>query len=174
MNILTLESVVLVALACVCVRRRNARQREPFAWIYYVFFLSGIPALVYQIVWERALFTIYGVNIESVTVVVSTFMLGLGIGSLAGGYLSRIRRLPLLVLFGGAEIGSAIYGASSLTLIRAAAIHTAGVSLGATALISFALLLIPTMLMGSTLPFLANTACDFPTTWADRWACSIL
>ncbi|HVN29684.1 MAG TPA: hypothetical protein VMT64_14400, partial [Candidatus Binataceae bacterium] len=96
MNIFTVEAVLLFAIACFCISRRNARSRESFVWVYYVFFFSGIPALSYQIVWERALFTVYGVNVESVTVVVSTFMLGLGLGSLAGGYLSRIRGLPLL------------------------------------------------------------------------------
>jgi len=45
-------------------------------WIYYLFLFSGFPALIYQIVWERALFTIYGVSVESVTVVVTAFMLG--------------------------------------------------------------------------------------------------
>jgi len=53
-------------------------------WIYLLFFASGIPAIIYQIVWERALFSLYGINIESVTIVVSAFMLGLGLGSLAG------------------------------------------------------------------------------------------
>jgi spermidine synthase len=34
---------------------------------------------------QRTLFLIFGVNIESVTIVVTAFMLGLGLGSLAGG-----------------------------------------------------------------------------------------
>jgi hypothetical protein len=55
-------------------------------WPYFLlFFLSGFPALLYQIVWQRALFTIYGVNVESVTVIVTIFMIGLGLGSLAAG-----------------------------------------------------------------------------------------
>ena len=49
--------------------------------LYLLFFLSGFPALIYQIVWQRALFTIFGVNVESVMVVVSAFMLGLGLGA---------------------------------------------------------------------------------------------
>ena len=57
--------------------------------IWLVFFLSGFAALLYQIVWQRALFAIYGINIESVTMVVTAFMLGLGLGSLAGGALSK-------------------------------------------------------------------------------------
>src|SRR5579871_5571519 len=53
--------------------------------LYALFFVSGIPALLYQIVWQRSLFAIYGVNVQSVTIVVTAFMLGLGLGSLGGG-----------------------------------------------------------------------------------------
>ena len=59
--------------------------------LYAVFFVSGFPALIYQIVWQRSLFTIYGVDSESIAVVVTAFLLGLGIGSLLGGTLSRTR-----------------------------------------------------------------------------------
>jgi hypothetical protein len=31
-----------------------------------LFFCSGVPALIYQVVWQRALFAIYGVNAQSV------------------------------------------------------------------------------------------------------------
>ena len=48
-----------------------------------LFFFSGFPALIYQLTWQRALFRIFGVNTESVTIVVTAFMLGLGLGSLA-------------------------------------------------------------------------------------------
>lgn len=51
-----------------------------------LFFFSGFPALIYQLVWQRALFRIFGVNIESVTIVVTAFMLGLGsVASLVAG-----------------------------------------------------------------------------------------
>src|SRR6266540_7290471 len=85
-------------------------QQMRVRWLYLMFFLSGFPALLYQIVWQRALFAIYGVNIESVTVVVSAFMLGLGLGSLAGGRISERPGAPLLALFGMAEVGVAAYG----------------------------------------------------------------
>ena len=61
---------------------RAAASEVPVAAI---FVLSGFAALVYQVAWQRALFTIYGVDVESATVVVTAFMLGLGLGSLAGG-----------------------------------------------------------------------------------------
>ena len=39
--------------------------------LHALFFASGFPALLYQLVWQRSLFTIYGTNVESVTVVVT-------------------------------------------------------------------------------------------------------
>jgi len=59
-----------------------------------LFLFSGMPALIYQVVWHRVLFSIYGVNAESVAVVVSAFMLGLGLGSIAGGRLSFALSAP--------------------------------------------------------------------------------
>ena len=67
-------------------------------WLYVLFFLSGFPALIYQIVWQRALFPMYGVNVESAAVVVTAFMLGLGLGSLFGGRVSR-SRISMIPLF---------------------------------------------------------------------------
>src|SRR5690349_1536061 len=125
-----------------------------FRWFYLLFFLSGFPALIYQIVWQRALFAIYGVNIESVTVVVSAFMLGLGLGSLAGGAMSKRSGLPLLGIFGTIELGTALFGITSLALFHRVAGFTAGAPALETSLISFGLVLIPTILMGATLPIL--------------------
>ncbi len=128
---------------------------KPSVWPYYfLFFVSGFPALIYQIVWQRALFTIYGVNIESVTIIVTMFMLGLGLGSLGGGRLSKITGLPLLGVFGAIEIGIGLFGAISLLLFHRVALVTAGASAPKTALFTMCMLLFPTLLMGSTLPLL--------------------
>jgi spermidine synthase len=123
-------------------------------WWYLLFFVSGFPALLYQIVWQRALFAIYGVNIESVTIVVTAFMLGLGLGSLAGGWLSAREKAPLLLAFGFAELGIAIFGLFSLKIFHAAAVFSAGAPPLMTSVMAFALVVIPTMLMGCTLPLL--------------------
>ncbi len=58
---------------------KKEERKEPLL-ISVLFFFSGMPALIYQIVWQRVLFAIYGVNAESVAVIVSAFMLGLGLG----------------------------------------------------------------------------------------------
>lgn len=135
---------------------RARRRGEAIPWIYVLFFCSGFPALIYQIVWQRALFGIYGVNVESVTIVVSAFMCGLGIGSLLGGALSKRSRTPLLVLFGIAELGTAAFGLMSLRIFHWVAEFTAGAPLLQTGLLSFGLVVIPTVLMGATLPLLVE------------------
>lgn len=121
---------------------------------YVLFFLSGFSALLYQIVWQRSLFTIYGINIESVTVVVTAFMLGLGLGSLAGGAISKDAKRPVLLYFAAAEIGIGLFGFSSLALFHKVGALTLTLSPVATAVITFLLVLVPTVLMGGTLPLL--------------------
>src|ERR1700693_2357780 len=96
------------------------------AWPCLFFFVSGFPALLYQIVWQRALFTLYGVNIESVTMAVTAFMLGLGLGSVLGGTISRYQHLPPLRVFGLVELLIAAYGVFSLKILHRAADFTAG------------------------------------------------
>ena len=129
---------------------------DTIPFYYLLFCLSGFPALLYQIVWQRALFTLYGVNIESVTMIVTVFMLGLGLGSLVGGWLSARRRVRLLLAFGLIELSVGAFGAASLGIFHHIGALTAGASTTATGCIASALLLLPTMLMGSTLPLLVE------------------
>ena len=46
-------------------------------FIKTIFFMSGFSALIYQIAWQRMLFTAFGVDLESITVIISVFMAGL-------------------------------------------------------------------------------------------------
>src|SRR6266852_5189645 len=97
--------------------RRDAADERLAQWtcvLCVLFFFSGFPALIYQLTWQRALFRIFGVNIESVTIVVTAFMLGLGLGSLAGGRLSTRRGIPLLPLLAVIELLTAAFGILSL------------------------------------------------------------
>jgi predicted membrane-bound spermidine synthase len=137
-------------------RQRQQTGQSGTGLITVLFFFSGFPALIYQIVWQRALFVIYGVNVQSVAVVVSAFMLGLGLGSLAGGRLSAAFPRHGIVIFGICELGVAIFGLGSLRVFHWAAEYTAGANLGLTILFSFLLLIVPTMLMGATLPLLVE------------------
>lgn len=88
-----LAVLVLGAKVYAFVAATGPQQRRQVAasrgWLAFLFLVSGFAALIYQIVWERALFSAFGVNIESITIVVSLFMLGLGLGSMAGGIVAR-------------------------------------------------------------------------------------
>jgi spermidine synthase len=126
--------------------------------LYVIFVVSGFAALLYQVVWQRTLFAIYGINIESVTVIVTAFMLGLGLGSLLGGSLSRDAKRPALLLFSLVELSIGIYGFLSLGLFRWVGSFTLGAPALVTFVIAFALVLLPTVLMGATLPLLVAHA----------------
>ena len=123
-------------------------------WLTLLFFVSGFPALLYQVVWQRTLFTIFGVNIESVTVVVSAFMLGLGLGSMFGGWLSKHGGLRRLTIFGLVELSIAAFGLGSLPLFHWVSGFAAGAPTAQTFLITLVLIIFPTILMGATLPIL--------------------
>lgn len=119
-----------------------------------LFFTSGFAALLYQTVWQRSLFLLYGVNVESVAIVVTAFMLGLGVGSLAGGALSREPSRPTALMFSLLELGLGLFGAASLTLFHAVGKATLAATPLVVAVVTFLLLLVPTVLMGATLPLL--------------------
>lgn len=57
--------------------------------IHGVFVVSGMTALLYQLIWQRSLLVLYGSHTESVAMVVAAFLVGLGCGGLVGGILSR-------------------------------------------------------------------------------------
>ena len=117
-----------------------------------LFLVSGFAAILYQLVWQRVLNAVYGSDIESVTIVVTAFMVGLGAGSLAGGRLARRSRLPLV--FASLELGVAAFGAVSVGVFRWVGVRTASWPDALGWLAALGLLLIPTILMGAGLPVL--------------------
>lgn len=119
-----------------------------------VFFLSGVSALIYQVAWQRLLFGAFGTDIESITIVVSTFMLGLGCGALAGGQLADRLGHRTIELFALCELGIGLFGVASTTLIPAVGARFLGSSLPIIAAANFVLILLPASFMGATLPML--------------------
>ena len=126
------------------------------------FFLSGAAALVYQVVWQRILTLHTSIGVVSVALIVASFMAGLGIGSELGGLLSaRMRPAAALVAFALVELGVGGFALFSCRLYHdglgryAAALYetTAG-----SALAHFLAFLLPTTLMGMSLPFLVRGA----------------
>jgi len=118
------------------------------------FFLSGVAALAYQVCWQRLLFVALGTDMDSITIIVSTFMLGLGVGSLLGGQAADHHPNRILTLFAAAEAGIGVFGVLSPHLIAGLGKLVIHQGLATIAIANFALLLIPTTLMGATLPML--------------------
>ncbi len=56
-------------------------------WFYCFFFVSGFCSLMYEVIWLRLAMAQFGVTTPMVSLVLSTFMLGLGLGSWGSGYL---------------------------------------------------------------------------------------
>jgi len=55
------------------------------AFLYLLFFCSGISGLIYQVVWVRVFGNVFGNTVYSTSLVVAVFMLGLGVGSYVTG-----------------------------------------------------------------------------------------
>jgi spermidine synthase len=128
------------------------------------FVLSGATGLIYEILWARMLGLVFGATTLAVSTVLAAFMGGLALGSaLAGKLAPRIRR-PIAA-YGWIEIGIAVYALLVPLLFRSiddlyALIwqHLQPGFFTFTLLrfvLSCLLLLVPTTLMGATLPVLA-------------------
>src|SRR5260370_21397566 len=76
--------------------------------LFLLFFCSGFCSLLYQVVWVRMAFAHFGVITPVLSVVLSVFMLGLGLGSWLGGKWARWSSLRLKILpayfFGAGEV----------------------------------------------------------------------
>ena len=132
--------------------------------VFALFYASGIAGLIYQVLWLRRLSLVFGVTVYAASTVLAAFMAGLAIGSALSSRILR-RGLSPLAAFGVAEILVGVTGLLSPFLLDAAAslysaLHrTAPDSLTvltvARLISSFAILALPTAMMGVTLPLLS-------------------
>ncbi|MCY4744813.1 fused MFS/spermidine synthase [Pelomonas sp. UHG3] len=134
------------------------KRRVELVLVGAAFACSGFAALVYQLVWQRLLFGAIGVDVESVTVVVSVFMLGLGVGAWMGGWLADRYPRRIVAVFAGFELGIAACGLVSVAVLTGLSGSLALLPRLGAGLVCFALLLLPTVLMGATLPMLVAHA----------------
>lgn len=129
-----------------------------------LFFFSGFAALVYQVVWMRHLSLLFGSDVYATAITLSVFMAGLSLGSwLAGTFADRLAR-PLLA-YGLLEIGIGLYALSFGFFLQAftpvlrdlyrSSFETAPLLYqGVRIAVAAAVLLVPTTLMGVTLPLI--------------------
>jgi spermidine synthase len=145
--------------------------------VYFLFFISGITALVYEIVWTRMLTLVFGHTVFSVSIVLAAFMAGLGLGSYLFGY--AVDRLPetngspsagkvptALLIYGWVEILIFASGALlSLLFANFSGIYASFHSFIPESpplqnliklVFAFGMMLIPTTFMGATLPIISK------------------
>ena len=126
---------------------------------------SGAAALVYESIWTRAFAIIMGSTVEATAAVFAAFLGGLALGAWSGGQVVRkIDRLVgayILLELGIAAVGTAVglllfAYRNELPVLAGApgdtfrVVRTLGLTLG--------LVLLPTVLMGATFPFVLDLA----------------
>ena len=130
-----------------------------------LFFLSGMVALAYEVVWVRALGLVVGSSLWASVVVVAAYMGGMALGSaLVARFAGTVR--AHLRLYGAAEALAAVAALATgpvIALLTRAAAHLGaeplagwGVPLAGRFLLSWAFLFVPTVAMGATLPLLVE------------------
>ncbi len=134
-------------------------------FLYFLILLSGGAGLVYEVVWARQLTLFIGTTAYANAAVLTAFMAGLALGSLVLGRVADKVKSPIFV-YALLEIGIGIYGLTTPWLfgwiqdIYIAIAGEVGVTGPASQFVRFAVaiitMIIPTFLMGGTLPLLVR------------------
>src|SRR5215207_3872967 len=136
----------------------HSRQRTV---LFGVFAVTGFSALTLQVVWQRVISLHAGVDLFSFTTVIAAFLAGLGVGSLLGGVLAdRLGPQRSLLAFAASNAGIGAFAWFSLWLFydvyRWAVPGLEGGGTVAAFAFHFALLIVPTTLMGLSLPLVSR------------------
>ena len=137
------------------------------------FILSGATGLIYEVLWARMLGLVFGATTLAVSTVLAAFMGGLALGSALAGRLGQKIAKPLSA-YGLMEIGIAVYALLVPLLFRLIdhvyvliwqRLHPGYFTFSVWRfLLSSLVLLVPTTLMGATLPVLAAVLVRSPET----------
>ncbi len=131
-----------------------------------IYFFSGCAALIYQVVFAKKLALIFGSTSTATLTVLATFLGGMAIGSLLGGKLAD-KSMPALKVYAIIEALIGIYCAATpliydliQTIYISIAANQAPDSpelLGLRIILGAGALLVPTILMGASLPVLTKS-----------------
>ncbi len=132
---------------------------------FVCFFISGMSGLIYEVVWTRMLTQIFGNTTYAVATVLTAFMGGLALGSYLFGLLADQGKNNFF-LYGALEAGVGLYGFLIPWLFKWVQwVYVPLFSLSQSHpftfnlflfLLSFIFLMIPTLIMGATLPVLSR------------------
>jgi len=113
--------------------------------------VAGATSLAYEVLWTRILLNFLGIMTYAFTTILATFLCGLALGSLCFARVAD-RRRDLLVIFGLLEIGVGLCAIYLLHTIDTLAYISPLYSLAGKFAGAFALMLVPTFLMGAVFP----------------------
>jgi len=149
------------------VNSASGRPRFVLPALCFLFFFSGACALVYQVLWLRTLGWVFGVTVYAASAVWATFMAGLAVGSGVAGLVADRVKNPLR-WFGATELligGTALVTPTVLSRLQQAYVaaypslaHSPAGLLGAHLAMAFVVLIVPTSLMGATLPLVIKAS----------------
>jgi len=145
---------------------RAARSGTSEPWLLYgMFFISGAAALIYQVLFSKQLTYVFGSMSTATNTVLATYMGGMALGAWLGGLLAPRLRRPV-VAYAICELLIAIYCAASPLVFKLVRGIYVGLASGHVpdapgllpmrVLLGGAGLIVPTILMGLTLPILAR------------------
>ncbi|MCP5106481.1 MAG: tetratricopeptide repeat protein [bacterium] len=131
--------------------------------ILLCFLASGMAGLIYEVVWARQLTLVFGNTTFAYSTILTVFMIGLAVGSKIFGKIADKTKNPIK-LYGLIETAVGVYGLLFPYLIRPAEnfsfLYTPESNFWVSGLVlfffSFAILIVPTVLMGGTLPVISK------------------
>ncbi|MDJ0802552.1 MAG: fused MFS/spermidine synthase [Desulfobacterales bacterium] len=148
-------------------RKKNAQEIIPERWgtiqsvVMVGIGISGIAAMIYQVAWTRVLSLSIGSSVYAFSLILTAFICGLALGSLViAKFIDRRRDLVLWLALMQAAVGLSALGIvhilGNLPIFVAQFVFAASHSFKSIQLAEFAiifgLILVPTFMMGSTMP----------------------
>lgn len=140
--------------------------------VLWSFALSGFAALSYEVIWTRALTFFIGNSTYAFSAMLTTFLCGLALGSLALARLSD-RRRNLVALLGGLHVGIGVYGLLTIPILgkvfygldawwEGFSSASWGTPVWLKFAKTFAVILLPAVGMGGTLPLVSKVVARGP------------
>lgn len=167
--------LTLFAIAQAWVLRRALPPRAPAdaerqqGAALVLLFVDGVAVMLYAVTWRRLLERQFGASADVSTLITAALLAGLGLGVLAGGRIAHGRWPRLGLVFVVLQLGAAVWGAVSITLISLVGVAVAGSAMAATTTAVIAVSAAPMLLLGAALAALVASL-PWPARALDRSA----
>ncbi len=134
--------------------------------LYVLFFFSGASSLIFETLWQRMMYLVFGASAPATTAILTAFFCGIALGSWGGGILLKRSRNPIL-FYAWVECWIGAWGLAVPLLLRLAdSVYVSQYYDGEPGalprfLLSIAVVLPATLGMGATVPLMNRILSDF-------------